>query len=625
MSYFKNPTNNFFPVQYLNYNPELVQFHNVQLQILTEEQKREISALKKKLNDRSDNIEYLTEDSAFNRLYVCKRKDAEEGTYTSKLFANFIITQIIVIEFPKYLLLDTVYLMVLKVGTEELEKICSIGSKDFTPNRIISLLRNAAVTFFIEKRDSRKGELICDYISYKLSKARAICLPFLAGWSFINGDAKYITADEEAFSLLPLDLSSIPVNKKRLILSHEDSTDEIITSYFHRLSLLKKEASIPISIFFHISILNGILEKANIWKLDKFLYLQGTNCQASIDKISQALLQVFNNDESNYKTLDSAAKPLLDNALTVQDEPFILRLDNSLCSSYKQKLRISNWDMLNNVCLEGMEYNYNGFEIRPRSSLVCISNQNIIDICMENALSIYIESSDINIDVLQEALCNPCTMGNYINLLCQYIRNNIDTTIKMLSDAWRENLQTGLGTFENSGISYSIFMTVYDFLERFLDHYNLDMNDYWGTRNDVESILLDFLLQNEVSNDMACIPEFFLDGLRPLISDCKLINRLSNNIMSEGSNITLYCDDNFLYVSEQDLRGYIIPSIFRFHITVNQLLKSLSAAEIITSDQTRVNTYLKTVYFPKQTPPTQKKMVAINRSRIWSLGDDIYD
>ncbi|WP_313583025.1 hypothetical protein, partial [Lacrimispora sp.] len=87
----------------------------------------------------------------------------------------------------------------------------------------------------------------------------------------------------------------------------------------------------------------------------------------------------------------------------------------------------------------------------------------------------------------------------------------------------------------------------------------------------------------------------------------------------------LYCDDNFLYVSEQDLRNYIIPSIFPFHITVNQLLKSLSEAEIITSDQTRVKTYLKTVYFPKHTPPTQKKMVAFNRTRIWGLGDDIYD
>ena len=67
-----------------------------------------------------------------------------------------------------------------------------------------------------------------------------------------------------------------------------------------------------------------------------------------------------------------------------------------------------------------------------------------------------------------------------------------------------------------------------------------------------------------------------------------------------------------------------MPDIFPFHITVNQLLKNLSAAEIITSDQSQVKTYLKTVYFPNSTTgKKQRKMVAINRNRIWSLGDDI--
>ena len=417
----------------------------------------------------------------------------------------------------------------------------------------------------------------------------------------------------------------MPVNSRQLALSNITEPTEIIASYFHRLSLLKKETTIPISLFFHMSILRGVLDKADMWALDKFLYLQMTNGPINIEKVSQSLLQVFNNDKGTSTTLDLPFKTLLRNVLTNQDEPFILRVDNPTCNNYKQKLRVSNWDMIHNVCLEEVKYNYDGFEITSRASLVCISNQNIVDIPMENALSIYIESSDINIGVLQEALCNPCAMGNYINLLCQYISSNFNTTIKMLSDAWNENLQTGLGTFEKNGVAYSIFMTVCDFMEKFLKHYNFRIEDFWGTRNEIESLLVDFLYQNEMSSDMESIPELFIEGLRSLISGCTLINRLRDDTLLEGGNITLYCDDNFLYVSEQDLRNYIIPSIFPFHITVNQLLKSLSEAEIITSDQTRVKTYLKTVYFPKHTPPTQKKMVAFNRTRIWSLGDDIYD
>ena len=613
------------PYQNFLYPPSAVYYENTQLSILTDNQRKEIESLKRQLASRGNNLEYLIENTPFNSLLICKTKGLENESVMNQPFANFIITQIIIVEFPEFASLDTIYLMVLKVGTECGEKVCAMKRKDFTPGRVITFLRNISISFLIDKSDSRKGELVSDYISQKLSKATFICLPYFAGWSFSNASPRFLTSDYEIFSLLPKDLLKMPVNSRQLALSNITEPTEIIASYFHRLSLLKKEAAIPISLFFHMSILRGVLDKADMWALDKFLYLQMTNGPISIEKVSQSLLQVFNNDKGTSTTLDLPFKTLLRNVLANQDEPFILRVDNPTCNNYKQKLRVSNWDMIHNVCLEGVKYNYDGFEITSRASLVCISNQNIVDIPMENALSIYIESSDINIGVLQEALCNPCAMGNYINLLCQYISSNFNTTIKMLSDAWNENLQTGLGTFEKNGVAYSIFMTVCDFMEKFLKHYNFRIEDFWGTRNEIESLLVDFLYQNEMSSDMESIPELFIEGLRSLISGCTLINRLMDHTLLEGGNITLYCDDNFLYVSEQDLRNYIIPSIFPFHITVNQLLKSLSEAEIITSDQTRVKTYLKTVYFPKHTPPTQKKMVAFNRTRIWSLGDDIYD
>ncbi|MSS11313.1 hypothetical protein FYJ38_22095 [Clostridium sp. WB02_MRS01] len=613
------------PYQNFLYPPSAVYYENTQLSILTDNQRKEIESLKRQLASRGNNLEYLIENTPFNSLLICKTKGLENESVMNQPFANFIITQIIIVEFPEFASLDTIYLMVLKVGTECGEKVCAMKRKDFTPGRVITFLRNISISFLIDKSDSRKGELVSDYISQKLSKATFICLPYFAGWSFSNASPRFLTSDYEIFSLLPKDLLKMPVNSRQLALSNITEPTEIIASYFHRLSLLKKETTIPISLFFHMSILRGVLDKADMWALDKFLYLQMTNGPINIEKVSQSLLQVFNNDKGTSTTLDLPFKTLLRNVLTNQDEPFILRVDNPTCNNYKQKLRVSNWDMIHNVCLEGVKYNYDGFEITSRASLVCISNQNIVDIPMENALSIYIESSDINIGVLQEALCNPCAMGNYINLLCQYISSNFNTTIKMLSDAWNENLQTGLGTFEKNGVAYSIFMTVCDFMEKFLKHYNFRIEDFWGTRNEIESLLVDFLYQNEMSSDMESIPELFIEGLRSLISGCTLINRLRDDTLLEGGNITLYCDDNFLYVSEQDLRNYIIPSIFPFHITVNQLLKSLSEAEIITSDQTRVKTYLKTVYFPKHTPPTQKKMVAFNRTRIWSLGDDIYD
>lgn len=615
------------PIPYQNflYPPSIVYYKNTQLSILTDNQRKEIESLKKQLAIRGNNLEYLIENPPFNNLLICKRKGLENESFINQAFANFIITQIIIVEFPEYASLDTIYLMVLKVGIEGLEKVCIMNSKNFTPGRVITFLRSISISFLIDKRDSRKGELVSDYISQKLSEATSISLPFFAGWSFSNASPRFLTSDYEIFSSLPKDLLKMPINSKKLALSNITEPTEIIASYFHRLSLLKKEATIPISLFFHMSVLRGVLDKADMWVLDKFLYLQMANSPISIEKVSQSLLQVFNNDKGTSKILDSSFKTLLHSVLTNQDEPFILRVDNLTCNNYKQKLRVSNWDMINNVCLDGVKYNYGGFDITSRAPLVCISNQNIVDIPMENALSIYIERSDINIGVLQEALCTPCTMGNYINLLCQYISSNFNTTIKMLSDAWNENLQTGLDTFEKNGVAYSIFMTVCDFMEKFLNHYNFSIEDFWGTRNDIESLLVDFLYQNEVSSDMEDISELFIEGLRSLVPGCTLIHRLRNDPILEGGNITLFCDDNFLYVSEQDLRNYIIPTIIPFHITVNQLLKNLSEAEIITSDQTRIKTYLKTVYFPKQTPPTQKKMVAFNRTRIWSLGDDIYD
>jgi hypothetical protein len=261
---------------------------------------------------------------------------------------------------------------------------------------------------------------------------------------------------------------------------------------------------------------------------------------------------------------------------------------------------------------------------KSRATLAYISNQNIADLPMQDALSIYIGRKDLNIEELQKALQAPQIVGNYVTVLCQYISSNFDTVVKLLSEVAEDNLQIGLETFEENGIAYSIFMTVYKFLEKFLNHYNLKIEDLWGTQNDVEKLLVDFLYQNEVSNDTDSISEAFIEGFSTMITDCILTHRKSNDTLPGDGRINLFYDDNYLYINEQDLRENIMPDIFPFHITVNQLLKNLSAAEIITSDQSQVKTYLKTVYFPNSTTgKKQRKMVAINRNRIWSLGDDI--
>lgn len=595
-------------------------FNSQQLLNENQELHANVNRLSTQLQEMPERFEFLQEDSIFNRLLIFSQNST---IATSSLYSLFFIEDIIIISLPEQFGNQPFFLINVKIGAVGKKSIL-IKETDLNPNRLPTLFRKIGATFVCKRSDRRKGELMADYISYKLQHAKIIFLPYLAGWFFLESKPCFIDASNDIFRIFSENRFKLPSRKKWLIKSEVKSPINIIESYWNRSDFLSQPASIIISLFFHLSLLQGVLEKAGCWNLDKFLYIQVTDTSIGCEKISQASLQVFNNNEPSYKTLDMPSKDIINSVITMQDEIFIIKADNPTFSKYKQDIRLDNFRTLSNLFVNRDSFKNNGQDFKSRSTLACISNQNIADLPMNDALSVYIGREDINIKKLQEALRNPQIVGNYVNLLCQYISSNFDTVISLLTETAKDSLQTGLKTFEENGIAYSIFMTVYELLVDFTNHYHLKFECLWGTRDELEKLLISFLYQNEASN-IEGIPEFFMDGLGKLISDCTLINRLSNDILLEGSNITIYCDDNFLYIFEQDLREYIIPYIFHFHITVNQLLKSLSAAEIITSDQTRVNTYLKTVYFPKQTPPSQKKMVAINRSRIWSLGDDIYD
>ena len=600
--------------------PDPILFNNQHLLNENQELRITVDKLRNQLQEKSEPCEFLQEDSVFNRLIIMAQN---KEVFVPSLYSLFIIEDIVIISLPEQSEKQLFFLININISVGRKRSLL-IKETDLTPNRLPTLFRKVGAAFVCKRSDRREGELIADYISYKLRLAKVIVLPYLAGWSFTDNIPYFIDASNEIFKVLPENNFKLPSSSKWLIRSREQESSGIIEDYWNRLNLLSKPTSILISLFFHMSILQGILEKAGVWNLNKFLYIQVTDISIGCEKISQALLQVFNNDEPFYKTLDMPTKSILNSVLAMQDEILIVKADNPTSNQYKQEVRLDNFRILNSLCVNRDKFVINGQSFKSRATLAYISNQNIADLPMQDALSIYIGRKDLNIEELQKALQAPQIVGNYVTVLCQYISSNFDTVVKLLSEVAEDNLQIGLETFEENGIAYSIFMTVYKFLEKFLNHYNLKIEDLWGTQNDVEKLLVDFLYQNEVSNDTDSISEAFIEGFSTMITDCILTHRKSNDTLPGDGRINLFYDDNYLYITEQDLRENIMPDIFPFHITVNQLLKNLSAAEIITSDQSQVKTYLKTVYFPNSTTgKKQRKMVAINRNRIWSLGDDI--
>lgn len=621
-NYFNNhlPPANYNPIA----NPALQDYHLFNLELENKGLKGQIKHLIQRLQNKLEMSETLVEDHHLCCLNIMGTNI--EGASTICRFASFIIEDIYIINFPELANLDNAIIITLKCDSGQKKYSLFFQLKDLEDSKLIKMIRLSGGSFVTKRPDKRKSELLIDYISQKINKAGILKIPYWAGWFNTGNKLEFLDSSSNLLSIIPDNLiHHLPIVHRRLLTSDPMPNDQmIIFSYFKRKSILKSDTSILFILYYHLALLQELFDNAEIWRMEKFIYVQLTDSFINCSKLMQVYLQLFSSNDLKYLTLNTSTNDIMKRLCQIQDEVLMLKLDSESCSSYAQTVRIKNWNKLVSIYTQGILSQNDNYERSLRAPLACFSNHNICDLNMENALCIYLSNDDINLTALQQELRNPETMGNYTQLFCSYISKNYSILREILPSIADNAIQIGSETFEYLGIPYGIFKTVYAVIQRFITQYNLDIKDYLGSESEIDEVLLEFLLQNETASDSDYICDSFIDGFRHILTSCQLIDRKTGKeINSNVSKFKIFIDEKMLYISEPDLKTYVIPDIYSFYISAPQLLSRLSEAEILISDKSVTKTYLKTVYFPYSKAESRKKMIAIDKSKLYRLGDSL--
>lgn len=564
-----------------------------------------------------ERTEGLSENPLYYRLELAKVNQTQG---TTSIFAAFIISEVKEIHFislPEKIIFFIVRIRSMKNGEDSF----LLTDEQWKAKNIIDALRLHGCVFVSKRSDMRKGELMMDYINMKKQKS-PLLINAKAGWSLNGNSCFFMTRAVLGSDVGLFENQNIPIITRHLQLSGEKHSQRLVIRYWERLKLVKAETGIIFSFWLHHTLLAQPMWWWSKCRMERFLYVQTEDEEDKIAKLLYAIfLQIYNPGSVSEIPAESSTKTFQRILSEFGDEcPYVRLHPDGLCQ-YEKRLVEQNLQYIKEV-VEGSLPNGESISKSP----AVFTNGFCAEIPAWNVMQVRIDSEEVDVIKIEQTVRMEYVIGDYVACFVEYIMANY----KELQDDIIIYKAYGEICRKDTSSEFFYIRGLYQVVGKFLKSYGLDLSQYWGTEDELVTVLQDHFAENTAEKFRDLVPEIFREKIRECLGRVNVINRKR----AQGYELNpdcVYDDEDFLYFTENQIEMWIYNTEFSLDFTWNEFLHELAEMDMIVTDKQLVRTYQRSVYFPRlsevksstrKTSNRKRKMIAVRKKVIYELGEE---